>query len=223
MISDADRARTISYSLGPIDAQWIEDAPVALAHPAAAPTPITGKLVADGAIRCRGGRWFAMFKPPGQPRNVLFEIKFGPPITLTAIGPTPGPFFKTGDCDLDFDDVTNELVAFDTCSPDPTTGSAAQAVLWPTGISVAPAGGSSGGGTGAQGPPGPQGATGPAGLKGAAGARGATGPVGASGMTEQQIKDFLWSNPFLVDLLYDLLVNRRNAGLIGAIKSAVER
>jgi hypothetical protein len=35
------------------------------------------------------------------------------------------------------------------------------------------------------------------------------------------LKGFLWNDRFLIDLIYDLLINRKDGGLIGAIKAAI--
>jgi hypothetical protein len=122
--------------LGAIDAAWEPQIQTLGAE------PISVKFVAQGAIAFRGGRGFVMFKRPGQAVNTLHEILWGPPIALKVIGTTPITDYKDGDCDLDFDG--DELVAFNTCSPNPATGGDATAVLWRTGIMVAELGGTGG-------------------------------------------------------------------------------
>jgi len=103
---------------------------------------LTGKYVADGAIAVRGGRMFVAFKPPGQQRNVLYEVQIsGSTASLIAHGMTPGVYYKDGNCALAFDDVTGELLMLNFCSPNPTTGGDARPVLWKTGIVIAAAGG----------------------------------------------------------------------------------
>jgi len=100
------------------------------------------KYVADGAMAVRGGRIFVAFKPSGSQRNALFEVKrTATGVQLVSIGMTPGTYYKDGGCALAFDDVTGELLMFNTCSPNPATGADARPVLWMTGIKVAPASG----------------------------------------------------------------------------------
>ncbi len=41
------------------------------------------------------------------------------------------------------------------------------------------------------------------------------------GLTIDAVKNFLWNDRFLIDLIYDLLINRKDGGLIGAIKAAI--
>jgi len=41
------------------------------------------------------------------------------------------------------------------------------------------------------------------------------------GLTIDAVKNFLWHDRFLIDLIYDLLINRKDGGLIGAIKAAI--
>lgn len=99
---------------------------------------LTGKYVADGALAARGGRIFVAFKAPGGQRNTLYEVKIvGTAATLITIGMTPGVYYKDGGCSLAFDDATGELLMFNTCSPNPTTGGDAVPILWATGIFVA--------------------------------------------------------------------------------------
>lgn len=106
--------------------------------------PISTKFVADGSIAfLPDGRAFTMFKKPGTVVNTLFEIHWGPPITLTPLGTTPITDFKDGNCDLSVDPIKRELVAFNTCSPSPATGGDAVAVLWRTGITAPAASGGS--------------------------------------------------------------------------------
>jgi hypothetical protein len=103
---------------------------------------LTSKFVSDGAIAARGGRIFVAFKPPGAQRNTLYEVKLsGTSALLTAIGNTPGTYYKDGNCSLAFDDASGELLMLNFCSPNPATGGDAVPVLWTTGIVVAGGGG----------------------------------------------------------------------------------
>jgi collagen triple helix repeat protein len=152
-----------------------------------AETELTGKFVGDGAIASQNGRHFVMFKPPNAVRNVLYELLLAP-VRLIPIGVTPGAYYKDGACALAFG-PGGELWAFNTCSPDPATGSAVRPIFWQTGVFVGERAGVPGpqgpagpkGASGATGATGPQGPQGVRGLAGAAGPQGLTGPAGPKG------------------------------------------
>lgn len=77
------------------------------------------------------------FKPAGNPRNILYEVNLTT-WTLVPIGTTPAPagktYYKDGDPCLFFHPTTGELLVFNFCSPDPTTGAKAEPVIWQTNI-----------------------------------------------------------------------------------------
>ncbi len=103
--------------------------------------PLAAKFVGDGALTVRGGRIFTAFKAPGAQRNTLYEVHItGAAAVLTAIGMVPGTYYKSGGCDLTWNDQTNELYMFSTESPNPATGGDAIPLIWTTGIIVAPTG-----------------------------------------------------------------------------------
>lgn len=162
--------------LGLVHAEWFE-APIA--ETLGTPTPITTKFVGDISLTV-GLRTYVMLKRPGEPKNSLIEVHWGPPITTTFLMTTPILDYKDGGCCLAVDPATGELVVANTCSPNPATGGDAQAIIWRTGIIAGwPAGPK--GDTGATGPAGPQGIQGPQGLKGATGAQGVQGLQGVAG------------------------------------------
>jgi hypothetical protein len=205
--------------LGLIDAEWLIE-PV---EPGLAPVPISGRFVAQGSIACMGGRWFAMFKPPGGQLNILFEVHFGTPTTLTPFGATPGGFLKSGACDLAFDDLTGELHAFDTCSRTQTGGDV-EAILWPTGL-YAPVGAGSGAGAGVPGPKGDKGDPGPKGDKGAPGLQGPKGDKGTPGTPGAPGTGGIGRDAaaqLALDIIYDDLVNR-HGGVYGAILALIQQ
>lgn len=103
---------------------------------------LAGPFVAEGAMKGQGTRLFVLFKPAGNQRNMLYEVN-RTNWTLTPVGTTPAPvgktYYKDGAGALAFDPVTHELLVFNTCSPDPTTGAKAEPVIWQTGIICPPA------------------------------------------------------------------------------------
>lgn len=43
----------------------------------------------------------------------------------------------------------------------------------------------------------------------------------AGGLTLDALKAFLWNDRFLIDLLYDIIANRKDGGILGAIRAAI--
>lgn len=145
---------------------------------------LTGSFVGDaGGIAWQNNRAFVCFKPPGQQRNMLYELVVSPSARLVPIGETPG-YFKDGGCAICFG-PSGEVWVLNTCSPDPKTGSVARPVLWRTGIFVGALVGTPGP-KGAQGPQGPPGLPGIVGTRGPQGIPGPQGPPGAAGGTVDQ-------------------------------------
>lgn len=105
---------------------------------------LAGPFVGTGAVAGQGGRLFVLFKPAGNPRNILYEVN-QTTWTLNPIGATPPPvgktYYKDGDGALAFDPDTNQLLVLNFCSPDPATGGKAEPVIWETGIVCPPSGG----------------------------------------------------------------------------------
>lgn len=143
---------------------------------------LTGSFVGDaGGIAHQNGRAFVCFKPPGQQRNMLYELIVSPSVRLVPIGLTPGAYYKDGGVAITFG-PGGEVWVLNTCSPDPATGSVARPVLWRTGIFV----GALVGTPGPQGPVGPRGATGASGPQGPQGVRGIAGAAGPQGLSGLQ-------------------------------------
>lgn len=163
--------------IGAVETEWIE-APHA--ETLGVPTPITTKFVAAIQLAV-GRRSFVMLKRPGEQKNAILELFWGPPVTTQFLTYVPILDYKDGDCDLTIDPYTGELCVGNTCSPNPATGADAEGVVWRSGIDAGwPAGPA--GPKGDPGPAGPQGIQGPQGLAGAKGATGAQGVQGLQGV-----------------------------------------
>lgn len=160
--------------------------PAELAERVLGTDELTGSFVGDaGGIAWQNNRAFVCFKPPGQQRNMLYELFDLPTRRIEPIGETPG-YFKDGGVAICFG-PGGEVWVLNTCSPDPKTGSVARPVRWRTGVFVGALVGTPGP-RGFQGIQGPAGPAGPQGIPGARGPQGIPGPVGApGGVTQTQL------------------------------------